>query len=270
MSEDVSRSADHTFAICAYGQSPYLEECIASVLEQTRMGSEVYISTSTPSDWLDGVAGEYGLPVFVNTGDKGIGQDWNAAYSHATRSYVTIAHQDDIYDDDYVASALEMLEHSAHPLVFFCDYGEIRSGLPVVDTRLLRVKRRMLAPLRDGHHAGSVFLRRRILSLGSPICCPSVTFSRRSFLEPPFRTAMQCSLDWDTWENISKLEGDFLYSSKIGMYHRIHNESATTALIENDVRGTEDFEMYRRFWPGPIADLLSRRYSRSQKSNALT
>lgn len=269
MNEGVSQFADHTFAICAYGQSPYLEECISSVLGQTRPGSEIYISTSTPSNWLDEVAEKHGLSVYVNTGDKGIGQDWNVAYSHATRSYVTIAHQDDIYSDGYVELALNMLECSNNPLVFFCDYGEIRAGVPVVETQLLRVKRRMLAPLRNGHHANSVFLRRRILSLGSPICCPSVAFSRRSFPEPPFRVAMRCCLDWDTWEGISKLKGDFLYSSEMGMYHRIHADSATTALIENDVRGVEDLEIYSRFWPTFIAKALCRQYSRSQNSNAL-
>ena len=38
---------DHTFAICAYKESPYLEECIKSLKNQT-IKSNILIATSTP------------------------------------------------------------------------------------------------------------------------------------------------------------------------------------------------------------------------------
>jgi glycosyltransferase involved in cell wall biosynthesis len=268
--EASSRSGcDHTFAICAYGQSPFLEECIESVLSQDLPGSEVFIATSTPSEWLDGLAEKYRLPVFVNIGASGIGQDWNFAYSQSTRSFVTIAHQDDVYCPGYAHHALDLLQQSSHPLIFFCNYGEIREGERVDDNKLLRVKRKMLSPFKNGRFSGSIFMRRRMLSLGSPICCPSVTFSRTSLSKPPFRTEMKCSLDWDTWEKLSRYQGDFLYCSDILMYHRIHEGSATTNLIENSTRTKEDLELFQRFWPDFIARSLNRRYSSSQKSNEL-
>ena len=68
----------HAFAICAYGQSPYLRECIESVLNQQDgddhpVKSEVFIATATPSAWLDGIAADYGLAVVVNDGEH---EDW--------------------------------------------------------------------------------------------------------------------------------------------------------------------------------------------------
>lgn len=260
-------SGDHTFAICAYKQSPYLRECIESVLNQSRGGSDVYIATSTPSEWLDNLAAAYGLPVYVNTGEHGIGQDWNFAVSKAATPYVTVAHQDDIYCQDYAETAVEMLCRADDSLIFFCDYGELRSGVRVDDNRILRVKRRLLRKLRDGAHANDIKVRRRMLSLGSAICCPSVTLNMRTCPTPPYQTAMKCSLDWDTWEHLSRMRGGFYYSSRILMYHRIHQESATTELIGDSTRGTEDLEMLRRFWPGPIARLIEHFYSESEESN---
>ena len=102
----------HTFAICAYGKSEYLTECIESVLNQEGVRSEVYIATSTPSDWLSDIANRYGLPVYVNDGEHGIGQDWNFAYSKATGDYVTIAHQDDVYCPGYAAEALRAFQRA--------------------------------------------------------------------------------------------------------------------------------------------------------------
>ena len=42
---------DHTFAICAYKESPYLEECIKSLKNQT-IKSNILIATSTPKELL--------------------------------------------------------------------------------------------------------------------------------------------------------------------------------------------------------------------------
>jgi len=264
--------ASHAFAICAYGQSPYLRECIESVLNQQDddghpVKSEVFIATATPSAWLDGIAAGYGLAVVVNDGEHGIGQDWNFAYSQATADYITITHQDDIYCPRYASTAISALSQSGSSLIFFSDYGELRAGKRVDENRLLSTKRRLLAPLKDGRHADSISRRRRVLSLGSPICCPSVTFNRRNCPNPPFEVTMKCSLDWDTWEHLSRLEGGFYYSSDILMYHRIHEDSATSSYIEDNTRANEDLELFRRFWPSPIAKIISRAYSSSEKSN---
>ena len=55
----------HTFAICAYRESPYLEECIRSVLNQS-MKTSVIITTSTPNHHIRSIAEKYGVPVFEN------------------------------------------------------------------------------------------------------------------------------------------------------------------------------------------------------------
>ena len=167
----------HTFAICAYGESPYLRDCIESIRAQTYQESEVYISTATPSAWLSQLAGEYGLPVHVNEGAHGIGEDWNFAYSKATGAFVTIAHQDDVYEPAYAATAVRMLGASRLPLIFFTNYGELRDGVPVDDNRLLGIKRRLLRPFLNPRNFGSVKARRRMLSMGSAICCPSVSYT---------------------------------------------------------------------------------------------
>ena len=80
---------------------------------------------------------------------------------------------------------------------------------------------------------------------------------------------MRCSLDWDTWERISRLEGDFVYAPQLLMYHRIHEDSATTALIADHTRSDEDLELFERFWPRPVARLIHARYARSLQSNEL-
>lgn len=265
----MSEAPLHSFAICAYGKSPYLRECIESVREQSLAGSEVLIATSTPSDWLEEIAREFELPVFVNTGEHGIGQDWNFAYSRASGKYVTIAHQDDVYCAGYACEAVAMLERTESSLMFFSNYGELRDGARVDSNDILEVKRRLLRPLEDARKASSIRVRRRAISLGNSICCPAVTLNASNVSERPFRTKMKCNLDWDTWEALSRRRGEFFYSPEILMYHRIHEESTTTSLIEDNTRSSEDREMFERFWPKPVAHMIGRIYARSERSNVL-
>ena len=55
---------DHTFAVCAYKDSPYLEECIRSLKRQLEP-SEIILCTSTPSAFIEEIAKKYDLPLFV-------------------------------------------------------------------------------------------------------------------------------------------------------------------------------------------------------------
>ena len=86
----MTKRNDHTFAICAYKESPYLEECILSLKNQT-VKSNIIMATSTPNEWIQGLAEKYEIPLYINTGEGGIAQDWNFAYRQAKTDYVTAA-----------------------------------------------------------------------------------------------------------------------------------------------------------------------------------
>ena len=262
-------SKDHAFVVCAYKRSPFLRECVESLMAQT-VRTRVVVATSTPNELISQVCDEYSLDLRVGSHEPGIARDWNFALESADASFVTIAHQDDVYKPDYAQRALAALGSMRHPLIYFTNYSELRDGREVEENRLLEVKRAMLWPLRDGRLCGSRLVRRRVLSLGDPICCPSVTYSLDNLDRPVFCEGFRGSLDWQAWERASRLEGGFYYDSKILMSHRIHEGSETSALIGDTLRTKEDLEMYRRFWPSPIAHMLSGLYAKSQKSNKLS
>lgn len=257
---------DHAFVVCAYGESPYLEACVRSLVVQDGE-PKILLATSTSNDAIRSIAAKYDLPLLVRDGKSGIADDWNFAISCAETDLVTVAHQDDVYERDYSRRLLAAYENSPDLLIYFTNYGELRDDGPVDSNELLRIKRAMLFPLKDGRLMRSKLVRRRILSCGSAICCPSVSFNLKRLAQPIFETSMKCDLDWQAWECISKQKGSFYYDSKILMYHRIHEQSETTHLIGDNTRSREDLEMLNKFWPSGIARLINRAYSKSQKSN---
>lgn len=260
---------EHTFVVCAYQESPYLEACILSLRRQS-VPSRILISTATPNAHIQSIAGRYGLEVRVNQGSHGIAQDWEFALRQAETPYVTLAHQDDIYEPDYLAAVLKGLHGAENPIIAFTDYFEVRDGEKVFAdaSALLRVKRKLLSPLKSRWGSKSVWLRRRCLSLGNAICCPAVTYVIKRMPGQVFQPHFKSNVDWQTWERLSRYPGSFVYLPEPLMGHRVHAASTTSQVIgDGDGRTGEDYEMFRAFWPAPIARLLIRFYARSQNSN---
>ena len=258
----------HTFAICAYKESPYLESCIDSIINQT-VKSDIIVSTSTPCDYIKNMCNKYNIPCYVNEGERGITQDWNFAYSKCKTKYVTIAHQDDLYFEKYTENMLKIMEEENRPLIFFSDYFEVRNDILLKENLNLKIKRILLSPLKMKCTRNSKWIRRRILAMGCSICCPSVTFARENLPEIIFNNHFRTDEDWEAWEKISKFNGAFLYCSKALVGHRIHEESETTATIKETGRSDEDYEMFCKFWPKFFAKILTKLYSISEKSNEI-
>ena len=258
----------HTFAICAYKESEYLEECIKSLVNQ-EVPSNIILATSTPNDFIKGLCDKYGIEMYVNTGDSGITQDWNFAYAQADAEYVTIAHQDDVYEPDFLEKTLKYIGNKHDFIIAFTDYYEIRNDKKVYTNKILKVKRMMLAPLKKDKNQSSKFIRRRILSIGCPICCPAATYNKVRAGKSIFDTNYINSCDYKTWCDLAELNGEFIYIDKPLLGHRIYAESATSKNLGENIRKKEDLEIMSLYWPKFIANGINSVYALSEKSNKL-
>ncbi len=256
---------DHTFVICAYKESPFLEECINSLLNQT-IKSNIIIETSTPNNYIETYADKYGIKVFINN-NGGLARDWNFGYNNAETKLVTIAHQDDVYDEDYVENILKYANKSNDPIIIFTDYYEIRNGKKTPNNLNLIIKRIMNNGYKRNKNQYNQKFRRRVLSFGDSISCPTVTLVKTKCGASPYNENFQCSADYKTWSELSKLNGSFVYVPKKLMGHRIYEESTTTESLKNNVRQAEDASILMEYWPKPIANLIYKIYSNSEKSN---
>ena len=270
----------HTFVICAYKDSQYIEACICSLKKQT-IESEILMSTSTPSIYLENLCKRYNIEYHVREGKPEIGEDWNFALSLANTQYVTLAHQDDVYEPDYaervMGKALESVQKQKEAVILFTDYSELVGNEKCLNRKNLRIKRGLLLPLKSSRRQGKIFWKRHVLRFGNAICCPSVTYNK-TYIEKImgeqgrqklFIEHFRSNLDWQTWEWLSCKEGLFAYIPKALMAHRIHEESETSATIQGKLRRQEDYEMFCRFWPSWVAGMLTGVYAESEKSNQL-
>jgi len=261
---------DHTFVICAYKENPFLRETILSLKQQTVLGT-IILSTSTPNDYLREICRELGIELVINPRQHSAGDDWNYGYDYASTPLVTIAHQDDFYEPHYLSKMLETLNSYKVDEVslLFSDYYELRDGGSVADNSLLRIKRVMNSLFRLRLFNKSRFVKRRVLSFGCSICCPSVLLVKPLAGESVFDTNYINSCDYKAWVDLASKKGRFVYLPEQLLGHRIYRESATTKNLDENIRQSEDQKILELLWPKGIARIIYSFYAKGEESNRL-
>lgn len=257
----------HTFMICAYKESEYLEECIRSCVNQISVNegkSIVSLYTSTPNAFIQELCNKYEIKMFTKPGG-GIGKDWNNSLSFVKTKYATIAHQDDVYLPEYGSKVIATFERDEHCNIVFSDYSEINAESSLRSRNMnLFIK---TSALRIMSILSSKVYQRRIYAFGNFISCPAVSYNMIRLEDFKFDETLRMTLDWDAWERIMRREGSVQFIPDRLMYHRIHQASETTANTIDHTREKEEHAMYSRYWGKKIASLLMRIYIYNQKSN---
>ena len=255
---------NHTFAVCAYEKSEYLEETVKSLKAQN-MKSNIIISTSTPNDYIKEVAKKYNIQLFINPEKKGIGPDWNFGVACAKTQYVTVAHQDDLYDPRYTQEIKKAIDKNTDIIMMFTNYKEIRDNRIVKKNANLKIKALMTFPIRIINSPR--WAKRLILKFGNPICCPSVCLNTDKVGNKPYREDMKSNIDWGTWLDFADKKGKFIYLKEILTFHREHSQSETSKCIDSNKRTEEDYEMFCRLWPKWFAKFIMIFYKHAQDAN---
>jgi glycosyltransferase involved in cell wall biosynthesis len=260
---------NHSFVVLAYKDSPYLDKCIESLKNQT-IESNIYLSTSTPSEYIDNIAKKYDVKVFVTVSGQGLAHDYNFGLQHTKTKYLTLVHQDDKYMPEYTEKCLRSANKFEDTLICFSDYSELVGDKERSSTLLLNIKLLMfLFFMPFNNNIKFKFWKRGLLSFGCPISAPTVMYNLEKLAGFQFSKDFLCNVDWEAWSYMAKIEGRFVYINKKLLKKRIHLESATTNGLENNLRKMEDYKMFNHFWPKSLARFLMKFYVISYKSNQI-
>jgi glycosyltransferase involved in cell wall biosynthesis len=258
----------HSFAVLAYKESPYLEECVLSLISQT-VRSRIVIYTSTPSQNVIDISKKYEIPLVINKYHQGIASDWNFAYNSCESEYVTLVHDDDIYLPRYNESCFSAIDKikTGDSLIIFTWYNDLLGKKESIFNINLMIKKFLLLPCLIRSDIRRHFLKMAILSVGNPIPCPSVMYHKSQIGTFNFSKTFTCNMDWDAWLRLSEKRGSFVFVNSKLLLHRIYERSQTSQQIDNKGRRNEDLLIFKRLWPEPVAKLLLALYSLSYRMN---
>lgn len=258
----------HTFAILAYKESPYLEECIKSLKAQDSISS-LLLTTSTPNQFIEGMSRKYAIPYLINPHGGSIGADWNFAFQQSDSHLVTLAHQDDLYVPSFAREVKKAFGSTKNndKLLVFTDYYDMLEGKLRIVSKNAMIKKLLLFPFALSRSISWPLIKKSCLALGDPICCPSVTLYKKKLSDFRFDESLACAIDWDAWYRLASEKGSFHFINQKLMVHRIHPGSETTAQLNNGRRLQEEKAMFEKIWGSGAANLLSRIYKYGHKDN---
>ena len=256
----------HIFAVSAYRMSPYLRECLISLKGQSEP-SEVILCTSTPSDFLTELAGEFQIPLFIRQGTPSLWEDWNFCLEKAAElgaELVTIAHQDDRYLPAYAKEICREAESHPDSVLLFTACENINAQGMKIPGTAERVKRLLRLPLVFSGLFGEKKARTLCLAYGNSIPCPTCSYVLRNAGTKLFSPGYSFVIDWETFRKLSEKEGGFRYLRKPLVQIRIHPESETSRTMLDETRGREEREMLGKFHTQKAADRIMRYYRKAQ------
>lgn len=248
----------HTFVVVAYKESPYLEECIKSLVNQT-VKANILVSTSTPNDYIEKIAKKYKLKVIHTNQPSDIQADWNYGYNYAKTDLVTIAHQDDVYDEKYLENILKVANQYKDFRMIQTDYWAFKNGKKTIDKNM-KIKKILKFPLRSRVLARMKFFKVLSLAFGNSVNCPSVTYNKKIIGKNAFTSDLKFGLDWDTFLKFARQKGVYLYIPKPLISYRIHDGATTKEFIVDQRRVTEDRIMFGKIWPTFMVNIIMKFY----------
>jgi len=247
----------HTFAICAYKESEFLEEAIKSVKENQTIKSNYLIVTSTPNDKISTLAKKYKIKYYIRNDKSDIQDDWNFACEKATTELVTIVHQDDIYIDTYLQNIIENYDPTA--TLYCTDYYPYKRGKQTIDINS-KIRKRLKFFLKNKYLAKLKFFKVLSLSFGNSINCPSCTYNKKLIGGNIFTSDLKFALDWDTYLKLARRKGRFIYINKYLLNYRIHDEATTKQFIISNKRQIDDTIVFNKIWPKFMTKIIMKFY----------
>lgn len=196
---------------------------------------------------------------------EGIARDWNFAYEAVTAEWVTLAHQDDVYEPEYVQACLEATDRAPAPLLAFTGVVEVaEDGRAFANTRVKQI----IAELSFAGRTAITdeFSKQLLLRFGNPVPCSSVMLRKSRLPGFQFPSGWHSNLDWRAWLDIAEHKGAFVYVRSPLVRRTLHADAATSRYLA--ARADEDSRMFGELWPRPVASVLKRLYSRSRRPYA--
>lgn len=114
-----------TVAIPTYEGARFLGETLQSLRAQSLTDFDLIVLDDASSDDTVRVAESHGVRVERNAQRLGLAANWNRAIALCTTDYLVIAHQDDVYEREFLATMLPLLESHPRAIAAHCKASTI-------------------------------------------------------------------------------------------------------------------------------------------------
>jgi glycosyltransferase involved in cell wall biosynthesis len=190
-----------TVAVPIHNGSRFLAETIRSLLDQSERAFRLVCVDDASTDDSVAVASRFADPrleIMVASQHASLPENWNRALAVATTPYVVVAHQDDVYERDYLATMLRVMESHPNAFAAHCKTTSIDGDGCTVRLSAARYKETFW-PSADPYER-TPEAEIAVLSRGNYVVASSVMLRREAVKQiGAFDTSLQFVTDWQYW-----------------------------------------------------------------------
>ena len=190
-----------TVAIPIHNGARFLAETIRSLLDQSERAFRLVCVDDASTDDSVAVASSFTDPrmeIIVADHHAALAENWNRALDVAKTPYIVIAHQDDLYEHDYLATMLRVIESRPHAFAVHCKTTSIDGSGRAVRLPAARYKETFW-PASDPYER-SPAAEISVLSRSNYVVASSVVLRMEAVAQiGGFDTSLQFVTDWQYW-----------------------------------------------------------------------
>ena len=244
-----------TIVIPAYGESPYLDQCITSIVNSQDASVQIIvIDDASPTSFVRNISEKYfpRISYIRNEKNLGVANNFNKALSSANSLFVQIVGQDDLIVDSMVK-----VIHSAKDYVDQC--FAIHPAVKVIDSLgnssfdMNEVIKSIIKPASQKTYSGDTL--RKSLLLGDWTYFPSIIWNKNLLPEAPFSDEFKYCMDLDLLLRMCATDSALFLSDKKGFHYRRHSKSVSMAAVPKK-RFEEEMIVIRRHRRESISERL--------------
>jgi glycosyltransferase involved in cell wall biosynthesis len=217
-----ARTPKISVCVPTFNRSVLLEQCVASLVRQTREDIEILVSDNCSSDDTAAIVASFNDPrlqYFRNSENIGAVGNINRVIGRARGEYVVIAHDDDLYLPEFLDQEATLLD--AYPNVGMVHCAAIVMGADGALTRRIQVYPRTVV------RSGALEFERYLE--GHNVVCPTVMVRRAMYEKVGLWDPKYMCTDFHLWLRLA-LCGDVGYVAESLVHLRVHPDSRTNEL----------------------------------------
>ena len=236
-----------TVAIPVYNGVRFLAETIRSILAQSESAFRLVCVDDASTDHSVAIARGFDDPrlsVIVAERHGSLAQNWNRALWLVDTPYVVIAHQDDVYERDYLATMLPLIESRPSAFAAHCKTRAVDADGRAIRLASARFKETFW-PANDPYERAPA-AELAVLRRGNYVVASSVMMRVEAARQiGAFNETLQFVTDWDYW-----LRGVRAGFTLAGTHRRLvrfrrHEQTATRATEISLRRYEEELALLR-------------------------
>jgi len=262
----IDNHLDLSIVVPAFGEAPFLEETLHSILSTQEKSIPIYvIDDASPTNSIRELcANRFPTVKYIrNSENLGISGNFNKSISISQSKYVLVLGQDDILLTS-LSIIFKPTQIGKNEIFAYMSKTQVYDSNSKSKFGIVDVAKKLVAPKTNRTYSGAQF-RNRLL-FGNWTYFPAIIWNKELLPEKPFREDLKYCMDFDLLLKMSFTPFKFYSSPFVAVGYRRHRQSTSMSAVPKE-RLQEELMVMTKHSTGSVRETIVCRLAIMQRMN---